>query len=346
MRWQQMRVQLLPLFVCGGAAAAVVFLWSDVSGPVGIPGEVEIVASQVAAADAGMLAEIRVQRFDRLEAGETVGWLITNPPELTRSSLAVLQAEIELTRLGWIDPVLDQQRNLLQVETLKLDLLAAQTELAINKIQLMQAERDLVRKDQLFQSNMIAEETLEAARLMAEVLAAEVTGNEELAAQIGRSVTNLGGLEGEGPDFSTALRASLALQTERLRQLEAELSPVPLRAPIGGIVSDLFRGNGEYVAAGEPILSISAPESEAIVAFLRQPLAVPSVGTPVEIHSRRSDRLHGTGQVIAVGPHVQEMTPGLQRPVPFRYESGLPVKVSLPPELKLLPGEIVDLIFQ
>jgi HlyD family secretion protein len=346
-RCLQWRLQLLPVFVCGGASLGVLSLWNDVAEPIGIPGEVEIVTGTISSPDAGYLTEVQAERFSRVEAGETMGFLITTPPDLAASSLAVLKAEIELTRLGWIDPVLDQQRNLLQLEGLKLDSLAARADLAIASIQLLQARRELARKEQLFTGGMLAQENLEDARLRVDVLEAEVAGKEQLASQLERALTSLGGREGESPNLPDALRATLALQGERLKLLEAQLRPVPLRAPITGLVEEVYRRNGEYLTAGEAVLSISAPRTETIVAYLRQPLAVqPAVGTPVEIRTRRRDKLTAAGEIVAIGPHMQEITPALRRPVAFRHDSGLPVKISLPPELGLLPGETVDIFLR
>lgn len=346
-RWHLLRLQLLPLFVCGGATLAVISLWTDVSGPVGIPGEVEVITGAVSAPDAGFLSGVQVERFSRLEEGEIIGWLITNPPALAHSSLAVLKAEIELTRLGWMDPVLDQQRNLLQVESIKFDLLSARADIAIGNIQLAQARRELARKEELSARGILSQDDLEIAQLRAEVLEAEIAANEKLAAQLERSLTSLGGEEGESPNVPDALRATLALQSERLKLLEEQLRPVPLRAPIAGNVGEVFYRKDQYIAAGEQILTIITPGSDAIIAYLRQPLTVvPTVGGPVEIRSRRRDKLSAAGEIIAIGPQMQELSPGLQRPLPFRYDSGLAIKVSLPPELDLLPGEIVDIVLQ
>lgn len=346
-RWQQLRLQLLPVLVCGGASLGVLSLWTDLAEPVGIPGEVEAVAGAIAAPDAGFLAELEAEPFTWLEAGETVGWLITTPPDLAASSLAVLRAEIELTRLGWIDPVLDQQRNLLQLESLKLDSLAARADLAIAQIQLLQARRELARKEQLSDTGMLAQDALEQARLRVDVLEAEVAGKEEVTNQLAHSLTGLGAREGDAPNLPDALNATLALQSERLKLLEAELRPLPLRAPMGGMVNELYHRNGEYVGAGETILSINAARSDAIVAYLRQPLSVqPTVGTQVEIRSRRRQKISGTGEIVAVGAHIQELSPALRRPVALRNDSGLPIKVSLPPELGLLPGEAVDIVLR
>jgi hypothetical protein len=75
----------------------------------------------------------------------------------------------------------------------------------------------------------------------------------------------------------------------------------------------------------------------------------PKPGMPVQVRSRSQQRRAAMARVIDVGTQMEAITPtlltsasgGMPRP-----ENGLPVLVSLPPDLKLMPGEIVDLIIR
>jgi len=113
-------------------------------------------------------------------------------------------------------------------------------------------------------------------------------------------------------------------------------------------VSVVHRLSGEAVQAGEPILTISGMRAEKIVAYVRQPMQQrPQVGMTVEVRSRSEGRMAGRGEVLSVGGQLEPILPELRvhraSTVP-EVEYGLPVLLTVPQELGLIPGEIVDLV--
>src|SRR5690606_32622571 len=93
------------------------------------------------------------------------------------------------------------------------------------------------------------------------------------------------------------LQAAIEQKEAQLRLVEAQLSPVPLIAPMDGVVTQLYRRSGENVTSGEPILQISATHSERIIGFLRQPLPLePQPGMDVEVRTRTFIRRTGLGR--------------------------------------------------
>jgi pyruvate/2-oxoglutarate dehydrogenase complex dihydrolipoamide acyltransferase (E2) component len=130
--------------------------------------------------------------------------------------------------------------------------------------------------------------------------------------------------------------------------------PVELLAPFDGVVSVVHRWSGETVQAGEPILTVSQEKPSRVVAFIRQPLQVDArPGMKVEVRSRARTREIGVGEVIRVGAQLEPIFPsmlprnGASSPSGgdgrASVENGLPILVSLPANLPLLPGEVVDL---
>src|SRR5260370_28088794 len=73
---------------------------------------------------------------------------------------------------------------------------------------------------------------------------------------------------------NAAMRAAIAVQAEKLRLTEAELSPIPLKVPMSGKVTTIFKHAGENIVSGEPIVAISAVHSEHIVGYMLQPLTI------------------------------------------------------------------------
>ncbi len=343
-RWRQFRFQALPLVVCLGAITGVALLWEQETGGA-ISGRVEAPVSEVASLDPGIVGELTVARFDRIEAGDTIAILIKTPPDVLRSSLAVLKAEIELTRMGWIDPVLDQQRNLLQIENLKIDWLSERADLAIDKIRLQQAEREYLRNRKLMEKEILSPEAYERSETEVEALRVAVREREYLVAQIGDSFSRVRSSEPADEELHNSLRVTLTLQEERLRLKEAELRPVEIKSPISGVISEVYRQRGEAVAAGEPIVTVRSPHAEGIIAYMREPIAIkPEVGMTVEVQSRRQGRIGGETQIVAVGPQIEAMHVALRRSVNAdTYEGGLPIYLRLPKGVDLLPGERVDI---
>ena len=344
-KWREFRVQALPFIVFIAVIAATLLLWKEKTAPGAMIGQVEGAMEVVTAPVSGYLAELFVHRFDEVSAGEVIGQVIRTPPDVLHSSLAILRKEIEMTRLGWFDPVLDRQRNLLQLEELKLDLLDRRAGLAIRRIELDRAERADARYTRLYEQGTVSEEAFEQAREEADVLRAVVAEEEHLIEEITRTLEGLG----HGPDenrtgVSDVIAATLAWHEERLNLTEAELRPVPLVAPISGIVSEVVRGNRGHLTEGEAVLTIRSPAPERVVAYLQPPLRFdPEVGREVRVRARNAGKSEGTGRILAVGPQIEPLAPALERPFVNVYQSGLPILISLPPTLQVRPGEVVDI---
>jgi multidrug resistance efflux pump len=112
-----------------------------------------------------------------------------------------------------------------------------------------------------------------------------------------------------------------------------------------GMVSMVFHRSGEAINAGEPIATIAAFNPVRIVGYLRAPvMEQPRVGSRVEVRTRGPHREVGLASILQVGTQVEAVTPALLGPVKFaNLELGLPISISLPPDLKIMPGELVDL---
>ena len=146
------------------------------------------------------------------------------------------------------------------------------------------------------------------------------------------------------------LKQALALEEEKAKVFEQKLKPVQMLAPIDGTVTRVHRHAGEQIMAGEPLITITAPQAERIVAYLPYGYRLkPKIGMKVEVRTRPSSSLVrqvSLAEITGVGPHVQPVTnaPGAALGVrPAVLLIGRPISVSVPAGLKLLPGEPVDL---
>ncbi|MBI3414484.1 MAG: hypothetical protein HY043_04050 [Verrucomicrobia bacterium] len=348
-RWREFRVQAVPVIVFIVALGMVFAAWRRYVVPATLIGEVEVVRENLASPKPGILARLNASHFQPVKKGDPVGLVIITDPKILASSLAVIQAEIELLRVG-MSPMLAQQRNAINYDRLRVEWMSERVKLATARVNLQLAESELQRNTELFNDKIISDRLLEETRSKRDRVLAEVTELGKLVEEQEKNVQQLELSEGveRGQLPRDSLRASIAVQEQKLRLTEAELSPLTLNIPMDGVVSALFRRAGETIMAGEPILTVSAQNSTRIVGFVRQPLSIePKPGMSVEVRTRAVPRQASLAAIAQVGVQMEPISPALRSIAHSPLaESGLPVSINVPADLKLRPGEIVDVILQ
>jgi len=293
-----------------------------------------------------VLAECTVIRFQRVRAGDPVGQVIITDPKILASTLAVIQSEIEMLRVN-MKPIAAQQHNAMDYDQLRLDWMKQRTQLAAARVNLQLAEGEHRRMAELFKDRIVSERVYEQAKAAQERLQNEV---EEMSKLVSEGEQNIRSLQlTNAADISkvsnSPLLAAIAVQEAKLRQTEAELSPIQLKAPMDGIVSAIFCRSGEAVTAGQPIASIATLNPVRIVGYLRAPiLDEPKVGMRVEVRTRGWKREVGLAKIIEIGTQLEALPATLLGPARLAgAELGLPIDISLPLDLRIRPGELVDI---
>ena len=351
--WRQLRLQYIPVVIFLAGVAAAVLLWTRWVAPPTLIGEAEAIRAEVRSSQPGTLSGLQVEPLQAVTAGQLLGKVHVNTPELLETSLAAIRAEIEMMR-ATMDPVVGQQRAALDLERLQLDLMGKRVELAQLQGDLNQAETTLARSTTLFRSKIITEDEYDLAKNARDTLVAQIKAQNELIALLEPRIRKLSTEAGESnaPTAAEGLRAAIQHKEAELRMIEAELSPLPLTAPVDGVVTLVYRRSGENVTSGEPILQISAIRSDRIIGFLRQPLPLePKPGMEVEVRTRTFIRRVGIARVAEVGQQMEPISPTLlaamRLPVTtIPTDVGLRVHVTPPAGLALRPGEQVDLIIR
>jgi multidrug resistance efflux pump len=344
--WHLVRVRWLSALLLITGFGAVALLWHGQVASLTIVGQAEPVVSNVSSYKPGVLAELNVTRFQRVKAGDPVGKVLVTEPKILASSLAVIQAEIEALRVN-LKPVVTQQRNAMNYDQLRLDWMRQRTQLASARVNLDLAEAEYRRMDALFKDKIVSERIYEQAKAARDRLQKEV---EEQGKLVAEGETNLQSLQVTNVAeisrvSSDPLVAEIAVQESKLRLTEAELGPVVVKAPIDGIVTTVFHRAGEAVTAGQPIVAIATLNPVRIVGYLRVPLAAqPTVGMEVRVRTRGSRREVGKATVTEVGTQLESVPATLLGPINIAsIVQGLPVDISLPANLRILPGELVDI---
>src|SRR5215475_9939323 len=345
-RWHDARLRVIPAVAFFSAIAGIAFLWkSNIAAPT-LVGQAEPNETKVSCYKPGMLAELTVTRFQRVKNGDPIGQVLVTDPKILASSLSVIQAEIESIRIS-MQPMARQQHTAMEYTGLQLDWMRERAQLAMARVNLQLTETELQRIEALYKDKIVSQRAYEQAKASHDKCKSEVDELslivEQQAKEFNQSqLTNTIGL---AQINDQPLRAAIAVQESKLRLTEAELSPIPLIANADGMVNVIFHRTGEAIVAGEPIITIAAYNPVRIVGYIRAPvMSEPAVGTRVEVRSRGPGRDVGIASIVEVGTQLETIAPALAPPVKFTaVDLGLPISVSLPPNLKIRPGEIVDI---
>jgi multidrug resistance efflux pump len=344
-RWREVRYRLLPVLVFGVVVIGVIYLWDHHVAPTSFTGMAESERSLVMSPRSGILMSVSATRFGTVFEGEEIARVYPADPAMLRAQLDVILAEVELIRSS-LEPIVNQQRNLLNFEGMRLDVMNARIELATTRINRDRLQRELDRSENLHAMNLISESEFDLIRTGYESTDLEVREKEQLIAEMEERLTTLSPALIADPagrrGVVDPVRAAIDVKERELKVVEAEMSPHIIRAPISGMISQTYKTNGDFASEGEPILAISASGTQYVVGYLRQPVArLPEPGAAVEVRSR-SRRSAWQGQITHIGTQMEPIHEAMLRPGQT-IEYALPVRIEIPPDSDLLPGELVDI---
>jgi HlyD family secretion protein len=345
-RWRDVRVRFVPALIFVAILFILVLLWKNYASAPTLVGQAEVVPANVSCYKPGMLAQLYVNRFQKVKAGDAIGQVLVTDPKILASSLAVIEAEIAQIRTSQT-PVAAEQRLAMEYSEVRLHWMAQRAELGVARADLLVAQADFHRTEELFKDKIVSERAYDLAKAKQDSLQNKV---DELVRSVddqGRRVdllqpTNTNPISAVSDD---PLRAAITVEESKLRLTEAELNPITLRAAVDGMVDVIYHHVGEAVTAGEPIVGIAPFNAVRIIGYLRPPLLEePKLGGGVEVRTRGPHRQVGAAHIMEVGAQFEPLPAALQIPVRLaNTELGLPLSISVPPSLELRPGELVDL---
>jgi HlyD family secretion protein len=360
--FREFRIQAFPYIAFAMVLGLTAWLWRGYVGPTTWVGEVESVRGVVSSIGPGRLAQVQVDALQRVTAGQVLARVITVEPRILEAQISLSKARIDLIRAG-TDSDLRKQNSRVNLESLRLDWMSKRVDWLSAKARSAYRQLELGRLEKLRSGvanggstsplPVLSQNDLDISRRDAAIEEAAVVELEHLVAQIGSSIQQLSASRLEGHD-SSAVSAAIEVESKNLDLLESQMMPVDLLAPFDGVVSVVHRWSGETIQAGEPILTVSQEKPSRVVAFIRQPIQVlAQPGMKVEVRARGGKREMGIGEVLRVGSQLEPIASSLlprTSGLPSGggsgggiTENGLPVLVSLPSNLRLYPGEVVDL---
>jgi multidrug resistance efflux pump len=311
-------------------------------------GQAEPVVSDVSCHKTGVLWELNVSRFQRVKTGDRIGQVMIVDPQVMTNSLAVIRADIEMLR-ATLMPITQRQRTAMEYDKYRLNWLQERVQLATARAELAYAESEFRRMELLFKEKppIVSERQYDQAKEQRDRRLDQVN---ELSRVVSECETQFQELQLTNTmDLSRVtsdpLAATIALEESKLRLTESEQIPVIVKAPMDGIVTLIYHRVGEAVTPGLPIVALATLEPVRIVGYLRPPiLREPKPGMKVSIRTRGLRRQSGSATILEVGTQLEIIPATLLGPVNFAsIVQGLPLNISLPSNLKIRAGEVVDI---
>ena len=292
--------------------------------PPGYPGYIEGEYVRVAAPLAGSLARLTVQRGDQIAQGAP---LFVLESEQERAARAQAEARVR-----------QSQATLADLEKAKRppEIAAVQAQLTQAQATLKQAESDLARVRPLVAEHFLPPQRLDEAIATRDAAKGKVA---ELTAQV--NVMNLPARV----DAISAAQADVKAASDALAQAQWRLDQKAQAAPVAALVADTLYREGEWVAAGAPVVSLLPPANvkvrfyvpETTLAAIRrgQKVSVRCDGCPAPIATTISfiaPQAEYTPPVIYSRENREKLVYLIEaRPEPPNpaLHPGLPVEVTL-----------------
>ena len=265
-----------------------------------------------------------------------LGGALTNLAVARGGSVTNGQLLFELERGSEADAVRQAEKNLAQSKAQLDDLTKGQrpTEIASLEAQLERAKADLklaeaelARREKLGGDDVISKEELDQARAQRDADQAQV---KQLAADL--ETAKLGGRE----DAIRAAQAAVASQTAALDKAKWSFDQKQQFAPTNAFVQDTLYRQGEWVAAGNPVVMLLPPANIKVRFFVPETaLAQIKTGQSVEVSfDGAAKKYSATVNYIST---QNEFTP----PVIYNRENR--AKLVFMIEAKFSPAEAADL---
>ncbi len=348
LRWREFRVRVLPGLTTFLLAVTAAVLWQHQITPQGLVGQVVIRQSLVGSPKKGIIAEVLVELHQQVRAGDPIALIEVSDPAFVASYRNLILSETELLKSNFA-PIRPQQQMLIDYERLRLDALLLQAQVAVAKVQLAEAENELLRSKELVANKIISASEFERFTALRDARRTQVDELSSLVTESFNAAKEAMPIkEGMTPNSrSEAMSAAMSYQDKKLSYVDAELGKITLRAPADGVVGQIFRRKGDVVDTDLPVASIDISSGVRVIGYARQPLReIPTVGMQVEVRARSKKRPSAIGHILSVGSQLEPINPALlpmstgDRKNP---ELALPFLVDIPKALQVLPGETVDI---
>lgn len=351
-----------PLVVWVVALAVVVLMLGDRATVIEARGLVQGRQVTISPLEAGMLASVDVGLLQSVRRGQVVARL---DEARLRADAAVVAAEVEAVRRELehdlagrqLNAASDQLRFASDVAASRLQVLEILAVLEPDRITLADLGRDVEGYRELLAQELVSVREYERVQAEHDALARSVAEHEALLA---RAQQDLAAAErraeaAEGrADMTPGVEPELAaarVLAARVTALERQLDAVRVRAedlqlvaPFDAVVTQIPASPGQMVRPGDTVLTLAESRPEQIVVWVDEESArrLQDRGDleAMVIRNVGGRQVHARCPVGRVGVTVETMPPELW-PAANLPQRGRPVVLAVPPELHVVPGELV-----
>jgi HlyD family secretion protein len=283
-----------------------------------VEGEFVYVSSPLA----GEVRSLRVERGTQVKAGDALFALDTTPEKAARDEA---ERRVMQARANWED--LQKGRRPTEIESLEAQLKQAKAALELSEVQ-------LARQERLTGSYATTAEDMQRAR-------AQRDQDKQRVAQLEADLQTA--RLGARPDQIAAAEANLHALEAALAKAEWDLAEKLRAAPQSGVVFDTLYREGEWVAAGRPVVALLPPENIKVRAFVPETrIGSVQLGDPARV------TVDGTaaplaGKVTFISPRA-EFTPPVIYSRETRSKLVFMIEIRFEREVaaQLHPGQPVD----
>jgi multidrug resistance efflux pump len=308
---------------------------------------VEPVFAQVITTVPGTIESIAVERFQPVKKGDPIAILSVAETNFVSAEMQAVLSEVQVMRAR-LD--MDRLRASQVYERERLAILEQRVQLETDRVNLKLEEAKFRIQEDLFtnmvagdgklmQNPLISTNDYYVALYTWEALQVRV---KETEAYLKVREDTLPKLMAENTNTMTAIEGDIRAQ---LNRVAAATTNLILRAPMDGVVSVISNRPGERVMAGTPIAMVTGTHADRIIAYMRQPITtMPKPGDTLQVRRRTFMRQMITATVRDVGTQLEPISPTLLAGA-TTIDLGLPFAINLPEQFDLVPGEIVDVIY-
>lgn len=340
-RLQQLTARVAPialLTLTFGTAAAIYF--SDGLGG-DFRGYAELTARELSSAEAGRVAEVKVDVGTMVRKGDVIAVLdpsvIDGELETARAEKAVMEATVRAERQK-AKIKLEDELSALRRELLREDEAVLR---ASSQAKVVEAER--ARLEKLVAEKQAVVDDLSTLSLKEAALLPIVSAKPATMALLRDRIKALGSRSDD--DVTAELEAKVALADKRISSLELRRASLVLRAPSDGKVIEVLKRPGDYVAVGTPLLRMVAPH-QRIVACVQEGSSFADLppGTTARVRPRGQPITPFEGRVTSRSPAIEEL-PAQCQVNPHLPLRGRRVMIEIDEPDRLTAGESVDVEF-
>jgi len=364
----RVRYQLVPVLVFSVGVFLTVLLWGrHVSAPVAMA-EAEIAQVDIISQVDGVLEKLPDRQWvflDPVGAGDLLARIDATPTqamletmlrdqdrlekELTATEARIRQEQADRTD----SQVVQAARLAVDLERLRLAVLDRRTQLEVDRIELKRRDElvEIVRK--LLVAGLDSQFNLLIVQIPRDLAAQRVVNGEKALKEAEATKDEAQARRGSLSSAAAAavnvyldpVRAAIRAQEARVDELQIKINSLSMKSPIQGKISAIYRRPGEAVRAGDLVMTVAATETQHVISYIRQYQRIrPDVGMTAEVRTRSIPQMIVQAKVDRVGPKYEPIPPH-QLFDPKVPEWGLPVRLAVPGDVKLRPGELVEVKF-